>query len=850
MKRRLKSPRASVYLEYAIVMPLVVMLISALIEFTSLWDAKIMANHAAWTVGRIATVRPKMVFSEKLSEKLESGVTDDKMSAYMKALLAPVDAIMKGANKFNNCGNVATMFLMSTCSNGYWGESVSGDLKAMLEKMVRAPLELLKENITSWMTKAIVDGLSKLLPGDIGGTVGKIIVGILQDIIENIVFKPLSSLISKITDLLFPSGIFDWIQGLLEKDRTVRGIFYAASRIAKNDVLTVEKMTTKPFAFSSNIDGFGTSRRLSFPRCLDKDMTIRDTINQVEKDSSWPPNKQIQPMYRIKVAWPFERTWLFPIVSGYESVPTEDGLAKPTAVGWSLVYTQPDIANVNLLAEGAEPFADGTQTNQFADALKEVKAEIDGFMKTAAFGMRYRLRQEVAKPYDSSDKKSKSHKGIGNGGEHDDDGLVFWMGRAPTPDKHDVYKEWTKRDDVSPSYNKSWKVRTNGAGQTDLFRFVTIKKGLLKNLENEDTTHNTLWWFWTLDSTPPDTAFRRRYTSTDKVDGKVAGDWHKRNMTNYSCFKSRTESLSDGYTFWTTNPVYVVHSVSPFEYDMLQYEQKFGVDYRTYQSYAQAIPMGMTSWLDFYESENESLLARERGYTYTNQVLCARFAKITTLVAECAKELESQNAGEQSEDVDGQLDWGTSEEEMWKDPTKAAEKIREKLKKLKEDNFTLLQEVDDAIDDIYKTWPVADKAVMAAVSVRKTMLWNFHEQMLRDIQLAGPSASIETIKTMLKDQRGDTGEYERTFREAEEALKATAAALERAWKAELAYGNLFALHAAKKHGDKSLDDLDPGKGDDPYDPNIPPESGSETRTDDDWGGERWTRGGPGEGWRQ
>ena len=205
---------------------------------------------------------------------------------------------------------------------------------------------------------------------------------------------------------------------------------------------------------------------------------------------------------------------------------------------------------------------------------------------------------------------------------------------------------------------------------------------------------------------------------------------------------------------------------------------------------------------------------------------------------------------EQSEDVDGQLDWGTSEEEMWKDPKSAAAKIKEKLKTLKSDNFKLLDEVDNAIDEIYETWPKADKAVRAAITVRDRMLQNFHEQMLADIKLAGKTAPVETIKNMLKGQRGDTSDYFRTLAEAEEALRKTAAALDRAWKAELAYGNLFALKAAKKHGDKSLDDLDPGKGDDPYDPNIPPLSGPETGTDNDNGGESWTRGKPGEGWRQ
>ena len=856
MKRRIRSPRASVYLEYAIVMPLVVMMISALIEFSSIWDAKIMANHAAWTVGRIATVRPKMAFSEKLSEKLDSGVTDDSMNAYMKELLAPINSVMKGVNRLNNCGNVATLLLMSTCVNGYWGQSVSADLKSMLEKMLKGPLELLRKNLTNWMTEAITKGISKILPDDIAGPVGKLIIGILTDIIKNVVFEPLSKLVDGIVGTLFPSGFFDWIQGLLEKNRTVRGIFYAATRIAKCDVVTVEELTTSPFAFSSNIDGWGNSRRLSFPRCLDKNITIPDKINHVETDSPWPPNAQVQPMYKIKVAWPYERTWLFPIVSGYESVPTEDGLAKPAAVGYSLVYSQPDIANTNLLAEGAEVFVDGTQTNQFADVLKNIKQEIEGFMKTVAFGMRYRRAEETVTPYDADDKWTNSHKGLGNGGRHHNDGLVFWMGRAPLREKAKEYGEWEARNDASPSYNKSWTVRANGAKQTAVYHHALTTSALLDNLERLDRTRTTLWWFWTLDSYPSDSEFRRRYTSTWYGKDCVQGWWHDRTMTNFEEFKNRVYPWEGyGSTFAPSNPPFANHILNPVEYFGTSFNAKYGVTYDQYSSVAKQIPMSMPSWLKTYEPDNAALWAREEAYAYTNVVLKARFDRILKLVSDCVRDLERQKEGEMPEDVDGQLDWGTSEEEMWKEPKKAAEKIREKLNIMKKENFRLLQEIDDAIDEIYRTWPIANNAVLAAYRARSALLLGFHEKLtqnIRDSQNVADQkvADVGKIREMLKGQRGDTTAYYSTFAKAEAALKDVAAALERAWQAEVAYGKLFKLGPARRAGDKSLDDLDPGKGDDPFDPNIPPESGPQTGTDDDWGGESWTRGAPGKGWKQ
>ena len=64
-KRRIASPRASVFTEFAIVMPVVAMICSAMIEIVGFWDAQVMANHVAWQVGRIVMVRGSdgLVFS-------------------------------------------------------------------------------------------------------------------------------------------------------------------------------------------------------------------------------------------------------------------------------------------------------------------------------------------------------------------------------------------------------------------------------------------------------------------------------------------------------------------------------------------------------------------------------------------------------------------------------------------------------------------------------------------------------------------------------------------------------------------------------------------------------------------
>ena len=45
------SPRGSVFSEFALVMPIVVLVCSAMLELVGFWDAQVMANHAAWRSG-------------------------------------------------------------------------------------------------------------------------------------------------------------------------------------------------------------------------------------------------------------------------------------------------------------------------------------------------------------------------------------------------------------------------------------------------------------------------------------------------------------------------------------------------------------------------------------------------------------------------------------------------------------------------------------------------------------------------------------------------------------------------------------------------------------------------------
>ncbi|MBP3394589.1 MAG: pilus assembly protein, partial [Lentisphaeria bacterium] len=56
-RRRLESPRGTVMLEFALIMPVLLMIGMFVIEILQYHDAQLMADHAAWRLARIAAVR-------------------------------------------------------------------------------------------------------------------------------------------------------------------------------------------------------------------------------------------------------------------------------------------------------------------------------------------------------------------------------------------------------------------------------------------------------------------------------------------------------------------------------------------------------------------------------------------------------------------------------------------------------------------------------------------------------------------------------------------------------------------------------------------------------------------------
>ena len=186
-KKRLSSPRGSVFSEFALIVPIVVLVCSALIEIVGYWDAQVMANHAAWQVGRIVMVRGSdgLEFSSNLSKKSKTGIAGSDMPDPLKKALASLDTAISGFNKFNNRGNIATLFLMSTCGIGYYGGTPGQTLSDGFTALVDAGVKALTDGLPTWIAEA-VKGFT--LPSFIGGGESGI-AGFVNEIVKGIVDK-------------------------------------------------------------------------------------------------------------------------------------------------------------------------------------------------------------------------------------------------------------------------------------------------------------------------------------------------------------------------------------------------------------------------------------------------------------------------------------------------------------------------------------------------------------------------------------------------------------------------------------------------------------------------------------
>ena len=808
IRRRFTSSRASVYLEYAIVMPLAILLISTLIEFAAFWDAKVMANHTAWTCARIASV-------EAGQKAYDSGFE---------------------VNRLRTDGmKTATALLMSTCAMGSMHGASSEFTRDWFKTFILEPLEQLRQSFVSTLSKGITKALTDLIGKSLGieGVIAEQVEKVISWIADSFLQPLVDSLVGVVTSFFDP--LFAYLGQILDGNRLLRQVAYAAGRVKEfPNIITVTERKDMAFAKgASALDPRDT--RLDLPRCLDRTATCDDWF--VTSDAPWPPQGQAQRMIDVRIAWPFERAWLFPVLStarlSAADAKSLDGV--PTAVGRALFYPQPIISNDNLKSEGATAYDPGN-TNKVPEVVDKIQKKYIGFLKVAALYYHYQLGDEEIGPYDSNSRSSYSYKGIGLGISgsaekskyYTDDGLVFWMGRAPADTGS--HKDW-KNPPPPADYLRCFRNVTGTGDETCLFwkgiAFAAFKYEALERLENH-AYWSREWLCW------------------------GDGDEHLR-------IKNPTP---EAYApFLQAEEVRATYMVSP-ERTWDVSESEYAGDGRApYDAYCRMRDQAPRFFASCARAMIDTCRADQLAACESlERSTVERFQKtfppwreqLLTLVRNCSRELD-EALGFGKKDNPGAdpgtfIDVGMSDEEIMKDPEKAAEIIERKLEELKQKVFPAIREVDRTERELRQFGTAFPQRIAALVAARRQNLKDFAISVGQSILESGGADVPEAVRTTLRQNHAWGGEGpiagSRDFAALADDYWAKFNAN---YAAQVALAKLLNCKAGGAAPTPRPDDPNPPLPPPGPDPDRPAPSTSDSGSDSDNGGDSWTRGT--DGWR-
>ena len=889
ISRRLKSSRGSAYLEFSIVLPIVVMVVSAMIEFTSYWDAKIMANHAAWTCGRIATVRAGQGEKKLLKGKPQN----------VKDLLNPKEQI--------DGMYVATAALMSTCSMGSmhgssanlaedWFNGFIGDVKKQIKSSIKSAVNKQEQSAFSSVTKAV--------SGELGSSVAGVLESVMKEVSGKIIDSILNPMIDKmvdgIADKIFPEGAFDEIGDYLDKHRLARQIVYAADRVAKHNVVQVLQAPSAGQTSWRTIPA-------DYPATVDTKSQKDDWM--VKSNSGWPPNGVNQHMIVVKIAWPFERAWMFPVLSSAMSA-AKSMEHIPTAEGYALFYPQPAIKSANLSATNPEAYAMPAELTQAQKDYKSLKDQFVGFLKIALLSYDYRFCQELVGPYDSG----ASYKGIGRGVEgvasaedlSAEDGLVFWMGRAPentksqaewkakTPpdDYYRCFKALTEQDSETCDFHSAVKVK-------DVWYQIThwkkrrkqVDTQVLSRLQNK-AYHDKQWFFWGTKETPH---LRYDHGTAEKFKEETADS---------SCFFSWC-FLHEGYESQLCALYPDIAKMSPETREALlnawsatkamKYpgfgglSDSWSLKESEYNGLVGNLGVSYTNWLAFTRanaplfdlnaralfrmqtSRAEDLITRETD-VFMKQIpaLIKKNADLTKMVESCRAELAVQiekgakgagyDYGDMASDYstdpapsdvvqsDKEMIAADSEEMSKEDLDVSVEKMRERLKALEAKIIPDVDKIDEAEQKARTAYAALKEWIGRARSDRRAWLAEWVAKTAAALQIADPPSPDMVVKIQKEKfpmLRRDWGCHTRAL---EEACKAYGEALDALREAE----NKFAADLGLKSQNKpTVAKTEAWKTKLTFGPNAAAEADlTKDGTDDDQLGDFWKLEKSGGGWKK
>ena len=701
-KRRLKSPRGSVFTEFAIVMPIVMMACSALIEVVGFWDAQIMANHAAWTVGRIAMVRGSdgLEFSNDLSKKSKTGIAGSSMPQAIKDALASLDTAIHGANLFNNRGNIATLFLMSTCGIGYFGKSPGKTLSDGFNKLLEAGMNALTKGIPDWIKELVKIDFS--IPIDVpgGGSINEILNNLISKLVNKIVqaaIEPIADALKDMLQAVFEKlfgkdgiKIDDLFNGKSAAAYHARQMFGAAQRIARaksvagKEVLTVTDMDSKSFLFAKE-KSRSAHGRLAYPQVADKE--VKSDGYMVTSAHGWPPNNNGLAMVHVEINWPYESGWLFPVVSG-RAAPK---VAPPLARGHSMVFPQPDIQNEHLYSEGATSFAPGDYTNNTSQAMEDIANEMKEYLKGVRFCMKYRICLESVSLKD---------------GDFSWETLTYWkkcpelmealgISKIPAPGNSD--------------YGKSWKSLTGTSDQRATARSIEDRFKPSSYLNRE-----YLYW---------DGAWHKRYGSSICTLRGNSGllQWYEKEK--YLTFADSTKNAFS-YGLGKFKNLYN-DCLKTMSKEDKEWIKKSGltaeVVYVKMMQFADRRRVNVHNIVDWIDGHNLAAWKAQDGeLRKAAEAADGSFDLLLKLVYKEIKEIDDILAGTATyagDPEDPVLD--PDDDAVVKDPEKAAESARKKWNTMKKNLRAKLAEIDTAAVELRNEWNTYRNKVTSFVSDRR-----------------------------------------------------------------------------------------------------------------------------------
>lgn len=681
-KRRIASPRGSVFTEFALIMPIAVLVCSALIEIVGFWDAQIMANHAAWTVGRIVMVRGSdgLEFSSNVSQKSKTGIAGSPLPDPLKKALAGLDTAISGFNKFNNRGNIATLFLMSTCGIGYYGASPGKTVSDGFNALVEAGVKAITEGIPDWIKEAVSGiTLPSFIDGGgsgIEGFVSELVKGIVDKITE-VALKPFAEVIGGLLKDAFESilgkdgvKIDDLFSGNSAAARFARQIYGAGSRIARakstigKEVLTVTDMDGLKggFLFAKRSD----MGRLVYPQVVDKEAKSDGYF--VTGVHGWPANDGGLAMAHVEINWPYEYGWLFPVVSGRGALSS-----RPVATGHSMVFPQPDIANDNLYSEGATAFAPGAYTNNAAlSDLDDLAKEMENYLKYVKFCMRYRICMDAISLKDEGS------------------WIEAWSWKC-CPELKGLFGHGDGK--AGGDYANCWRAITDGKAQD----------ALLSDLEKYFKTSSYRYrdyFYW-------DGAYHKRYGQNlcTMLGNALLGAWYDLDANKSLNYRSSGENL-------------FVHGLDTIQAVQTAYTKHLpelvsipgGVSvnwlYQKLVEFAARNKVNVYNLVKWQEGHDlEAWKAQDKELHETAKKAEKSFTAIKTLILNEIKDIEnmengsSQWAGDEDDPV-----FDPNDEEVMKNPDAAAKKARAKWATLKANLKKKLAEIDDAAVELRNEW--------------------------------------------------------------------------------------------------------------------------------------------------